>query len=89
MLWTFRDKTVLKGPRALSIDNQGFIYAVSHDTDSVVVLSPDGKDKKVLLSNSDGLYRPRALHYNKIRNQVLVTNENDNAFSIDVSSLLL
>ncbi|CAC5422850.1 unnamed protein product [Mytilus coruscus] len=90
VFWTFRDETVLKGPRGLSIDNQGFIYVASHEIDSVVtvVLSPDGKDKIVLLSNSDGLVSPRALHYTKLRNQVLVTNENDKAFLFDVTAKL-
>lgn len=86
LVWTFKDETVLKEPCGISVDAQGFVYVISRENSSVVVLSTDGQDKRVLLSNADGLKSPWVLHYDKLRNRLLVANEEASAFLFDVSA---
>ncbi|XP_071123957.1 uncharacterized protein [Mytilus edulis] len=86
LVWTFKDETVLKEPCGISVDAQGFVYVISRENSSVVVLSTDGQDKRVLLSNADGLKSPWVLQYDKLRNRLLVANEEASAFLFDVSA---
>ncbi|XP_052078274.1 uncharacterized protein LOC127716188 [Mytilus californianus] len=85
LVWTFRDETVLKDPLGITVDTCGFVYVVSHAMNSVVVLSPDGQEKKVLLTNINGLKTPCALNYDKLRNRLLVANSERTAYLFDVS----
>jgi hypothetical protein len=49
-------------------------------TNNVVVLSPDCKNCKQILTKSDGLNKPIALRINIDRSELLVCNENGLAF---------
>lgn len=84
-IWTFKDETVLKKPRGISVDIRGCVYVVSSEQNNVVVLSSNGQDKRVLLTEANGLKIPRALHYDKLKNRLLVANEKASAFLFDVS----
>lgn len=84
LLWTCKDDTFLKGPCGLSIDNNGFVYVVSSEMNSVIVLSPDGQDKRVLVTDSEGLKSPHVLQFDKLRNRLLVANDNSAVFLFDV-----
>ncbi|CAC5361612.1 unnamed protein product [Mytilus coruscus] len=81
--WTFKD--ILSFPLGLSVDNYGNIYVVGNEFSSVIVISPDGKQSKVILSSADGLYCPQVLHYNKENNELLVANHSTHAFLFDVT----
>jgi DNA-binding beta-propeller fold protein YncE len=49
--WEFKDERVLKGPRGISIDNDGNVYVVGYSTNNVVVISPDGQRHRKLLAS--------------------------------------
>ncbi|CAG2255314.1 ERN1 [Mytilus edulis] len=76
--WTFKDDTILKNPQGISVDENGFSFVLSND--SVVLISPCGKQHKTILSSNDGLRDAQALHYDKARNILLVANKEEKAF---------
>lgn len=76
--WTFEESTILKNPRGISVDNDGFVYVISKY--SVILISPCGKQHKTLLSSSDGLCEPQALYYDKTRDILLIAQIKDKAF---------
>ncbi|CAG2235015.1 unnamed protein product [Mytilus edulis] len=75
-IWEFEDKRVLDDPRGITTDNKGNVFVVGKNTCNVVVISPDGKHCKQILTKDDGLDRPTTLFFDKLRNQILVTNLN-------------
>lgn len=83
--WEFQDTQKLQYPQCISVDNNGNVYVVSVDINSVVVISSDGKHCRQILSASDGLNCPRALHFERKNNKSLVANETKFAFLFDVS----
>ncbi|CAG2235016.1 unnamed protein product [Mytilus edulis] len=84
-IWEFEDKRVLDDPRGITIDNKGNVFVVGRNTCNVVVISPDGKHCKQILTKDDGLDRPTTLFFDKLRNQLLVTNLNRSAYGFNVS----
>ncbi|CAC5388389.1 unnamed protein product [Mytilus coruscus] len=76
--WTFKIESVLTGPRGISVDNDGNVYAVGKASNNVVVRS-DGQQHKEILTASDGLSNPNALDYCKSTNQLLVANFSNSA----------
>ncbi|XP_071141806.1 uncharacterized protein [Mytilus edulis] len=73
--WEFKDTHNLQYPQGISVDNNGNVYVASRDTHSVVIISPDGKCCRTILSSRDGLRIPRALHFEPTSNKLLVANE--------------
>jgi DNA-binding beta-propeller fold protein YncE len=84
ILWTFTDTSVLKAPRSIDVDEYGNVYVVGTDSVNVIVISPDGKEHRQLLSKADRLDDPRALHYDRQTRQLLVANAARSAFSYSV-----
>jgi DNA-binding beta-propeller fold protein YncE len=83
--WEFKDNRILKGPRGISVDNDGNVYIVCCESNNVVVLSPDGERHRQVLSSEDGLIQPTVLDYDKSTNRLLVVNESKSAFLFDVT----
>jgi DNA-binding beta-propeller fold protein YncE len=83
--WEFTDSRVLQYSCGISIDNDGNVYVVGHNTNNVVVISPDGQRHRQLLSSKDGLSRPYVLDYDKSTNRLLVVNQSSTAFLFDVT----
>ncbi|CAG2251417.1 PML [Mytilus edulis] len=82
--WIFKDESTLSFPLGISVDNYCNIYVVGNEFSRVVVISPDGKQSKVILSSTDGLDCPQVLHYNRENNQLLVGNKSRHAFLFGV-----
>jgi DNA-binding beta-propeller fold protein YncE len=53
--WKFNDEQVLQGPRGITVDNDGNVYVAGRSSNNVVVISPDGKRHRQLLSSKEGL----------------------------------
>ncbi|CAC5413521.1 unnamed protein product [Mytilus coruscus] len=83
--WIFKDESILSFPLGISLDHYGNVYVVGNEFSNVVVISPDGKRSKIILSSADGLDCPQVLHYNRENNQLLVANQNENAFLFNVT----
>ncbi|XP_052064799.1 uncharacterized protein LOC127704703 [Mytilus californianus] len=82
--WAFMNKSVLKYPTGISVDNNGNVFVVGRTSNNVVVISADGKRHRVLLSSIDGLDNPWSLHYDRSTNRLLVANHNVKAFVYSV-----
>ncbi|XP_063405907.1 E3 ubiquitin-protein ligase TRIM45-like [Mytilus trossulus] len=80
--WEFRDAQNLRYPQGISIDSDGNVYVASMDTSSLVIITPDGKRCRTILSSRDGLSRPHALHFEPTSNKLLVANEKQDRISI-------
>ncbi|CAG2192401.1 unnamed protein product [Mytilus edulis] len=76
--WTFNDENVMKNPLGISLANDNFVFVISDD--SVILISPCGKQHRTLLCLSDGLYDPQALYYDKTRDMLLVAQKKEKAF---------
>ncbi|CAC5373484.1 unnamed protein product [Mytilus coruscus] len=83
--WIFKHESILSFPLGISVDKYGNSYVVGNEFSNVVVISPDGKQSKVILSSADGLDCPQVLHYNRENNQLLVANQSGHAFLFDVT----
>ena len=79
-IWTFKDENVLRAPRGIALDKHRNVYVAGYETNNVVVLSPDGKICREILTQSDGLDKPWSLRINIDRNEFLVCNESGQAF---------
>ena len=83
--WEFKDKSVLQGPRDISVDNDRNVYVVGRTSSNVMVIFPDGQRHRQLLSSNDDLVNPTVLDYDKSTNRLLVVNEARTAFLFDVT----
>jgi outer membrane protein assembly factor BamB len=79
-IWTFKDENVIRSPRGIALDKHRNVYVAGYETNNVVVLSPDGKICREILTQSDGLDKPWSLRINIDRNEFLVCNESGQAF---------
>jgi hypothetical protein len=57
-LWEFEDVSVVKDPRGVTVDNNSNAYTTSRNSNKVVVLEPDGRQGRQLISSEDGLNGP-------------------------------
>ena len=64
-----------KGPTGVTTDTTGNIYVCYYSTGEVAVLSKDLSQENVLLSKRNGLSGPRAIVYNAVDHQLLVSND--------------
>ncbi|VDI37516.1 Hypothetical predicted protein [Mytilus galloprovincialis] len=71
-LWTFNHQDI-DTPLAITLDKHGFVYVASYGNNSVVVVSPDGKTCKTILSEDDGITLPVALDINKKTGMMIVS----------------
>jgi DNA-binding beta-propeller fold protein YncE len=68
--------------------NNSNVYVTSYRSNKVVVLEPDGRQGRQLISSDDGLNGPTGLYFDKSKNCLLVTNfrgptqNNDDVFDI-------
>ena len=69
----------------ISVDNDRNLYAVGLQSNSFVVISPDGQRHRQLLSSKDGLINPRVLDYDTSTNRLLVVNASGTAFLFDIN----
>ncbi|CAC5401305.1 unnamed protein product [Mytilus coruscus] len=84
-VWEFEDKKVLDGPQGITVDSKGNVFVVGRHTCNVVVISPDGKQCKQILTKEDGLNRPTTLFFDEVGKQLLVANGTNFANVYDIS----
>jgi DNA-binding beta-propeller fold protein YncE len=73
-LWEYKDESVLKDPRGVTVDNDGNVYVTSYSSTNVVVIEPDGRQGRQILSSDDGLKNPIGISFDKSKNSLIVTN---------------
>jgi DNA-binding beta-propeller fold protein YncE len=79
-IWAFKDENVLREPLGIALDKNGNVYVAGNKTNNVVVLSPDGKNCRAILTRRDGLNKPYSLRINIDRSELLVCNRRGPAF---------
>jgi len=84
-LWEYKDVSVLNGPQGITVDNKYNVYVTSFTSNNVVVLEPNGRQGRQLISSDDGLEYPIAIYVNKSKNSLLVTYNQGPAFLYHIS----
>ncbi|CAG2207197.1 unnamed protein product [Mytilus edulis] len=88
LIWQF-EKYRFLDLTSVTTDNEGNVYVISYKTNTVVVVSDDGKDYRELLTESDGLNTPNGIYFDKKENILLVCNyTDDKVFLFDVKHKL-
>ena len=83
-LWEFKDVSVLNDPWGVTVDNNGNVYVTSFNSQSVVVLEPDGRQGRQILSSDGGLKEPTGIYFDTSKNCLLVTNYHGLSFQYHV-----
>ena len=83
-IWAFKDENIIRKPIGIALDKNRNIYVAGNETNNVVVLSPDGKNCREIVTKSDGLYEPWSLRINIDRDELLVCNETGPAFLLSL-----
>ncbi|CAC5374090.1 TRIM71 [Mytilus coruscus] len=74
LLWTFMHPDIAS-PHGITLDMKGFVYICSYRDHSIVVVSPDGKTSKTILSEADGIKHPKAIDIDRETGIMLVSCE--------------
>jgi hypothetical protein len=69
-IWSFEDTSLLRSPRGVVVDDEGFVFVSGEQSGNIVVISPDGNAAKVVYRISS----PRAMCYGESANEILVCN---------------
>jgi len=85
-LWEYKDISVLKDKWGVTVDNNYNVYVTSFN--SVVVLEPDGRQSRQLISNDDRLEYSTGIYFDKSKNSLLVTNWHGSAFMYHISRFI-
>ena len=72
-LWEYKVESVLNDPMGVTVDNNGNVYVTSCNSTSVVVIEPDGRQGRQILSSDDGLINPIGISFDKSKSCLLVT----------------
>ncbi|XP_052093900.1 uncharacterized protein LOC127729954 [Mytilus californianus] len=72
-VWEYKNESILKRIRGVTVDNDSNVYVASRNYNSVVGVSPDGKNARELLKENwiDWSY---GIHFDQGRNILLITN---------------
>lgn len=76
VIWKFANekyKTVL----GATTDDQGNVYMTRLGLNNVVMITPDGKHEKELLTASHGLHYPHGIYFDKTNKCLLLADEKD------------
>ncbi|CAC5399689.1 unnamed protein product [Mytilus coruscus] len=83
-VWEFND-CILETPRGITVDDRGNVFVAGCYSSNVIVISADGKQFKQILNKENGLNKPNAIFFDKLRNQLLVTNNSSIANLYDIT----
>ncbi|VDI59202.1 Hypothetical predicted protein, partial [Mytilus galloprovincialis] len=84
LMWEFKNDK-FQYLNCVTTDKEGNVYVTNEKTNTVVVVSEDGKHHRELLTKSDGLNRPYGIYFDKKENILLVCNDTgEKVFLFDV-----
>ncbi|CAC5412710.1 unnamed protein product [Mytilus coruscus] len=72
-IWQFKDESIINPANGVSADIDGNVYVTGSYSNSVAVISADGKKCKQLIHSSRNLDNPIAIDYHKTNNKLLVS----------------
>ena len=76
----FKDESLLKDQRGVTVDNYDNVYVTSCRSNSVVVLEPDGSQGRQILNSDDGLKLPIGIYFDISKNSLMVVNSSGPCF---------
>ena len=79
-MWEYKYVSVLNHPSGITVDNKCNVYLTSFTFNTVVVVAPDGRQGRQIISSDVGLKEPTGLYFDKSKNCLLVTNFRGPAF---------
>jgi hypothetical protein len=79
-IWSFEDTSLLRSPRGVVVDNEGFVFVAGEQSGNIVVISPDGDAAKEVYQISS----PRAMCYDERVNEILVCNTGRRVFWFEI-----
>jgi hypothetical protein len=79
-IWSFKDTSLLRSPRGVVVDSQGFVFVAGEQSGNVVVISPGGNSSKEVYQISS----PRTMCYDKINNKIIVCNTGKKVFWFEI-----
>jgi DNA-binding beta-propeller fold protein YncE len=79
-IWSFEDISLLRSPRGVAVDNEGFVFVSGEQSGNIVVISPDGNAAKEVYQISS----PRAMCYDESANEILVCNTGKTVFWFEI-----
>ncbi|VDI11107.1 Hypothetical predicted protein [Mytilus galloprovincialis] len=85
LIWEFNDdEGEISNPFSMALDGVGNVYVCDVYAHIVVVISPDGKHYRKLLSEADGMQSPIRVMWDKRSDFLLVCNENGEIIFYDI-----
>ncbi|VDI69377.1 Hypothetical predicted protein [Mytilus galloprovincialis] len=72
-------------PAGITNDASGNIFVACRDSNKLMVVGPDGKKSRILLTTEDGLDQTKAIHYNHKSRMLLVCNLSGQCFLYKVT----
>ncbi|XP_063416638.1 tripartite motif-containing protein 2-like [Mytilus trossulus] len=83
-VWKY-SSDVMKGPRNMCTDTVGNIFVAAFVSDSIIAISPDGKNSKKILGVEDGLKNPKAICFSESTSTLLVVSQTGTALKYNLS----
>jgi hypothetical protein len=80
-IWRFQDTSVLRSPRGVVVNNEGFVCVAGEQSRNIVVISPDGNSPKEVYHISS----PTAMCYDKNGDALLVCHGKNKASWFQIS----
>ena len=69
-LWKFSSEK-MKGPRGICTDTSGNVYVAACDSNTLMMISPDGTICKELLSLKDGISEPKSVYFDDLKRTLI------------------
>lgn len=76
VIWEFQEDKY-KRLRRVTTDDEGNVYVTNEDTNVVLFVSKNGKQCKEILTESDGMYMPAGIHFDKKENILMICSDRD------------
>ncbi|CAG2230665.1 unnamed protein product [Mytilus edulis] len=77
-LWQFTSDS-LQAPYDIAVDNYQNVYVVGYESNCLTIIQNDGRDSITLLTDSNGLDKPRAVFFDNKKGKILICNEQGSA----------
>lgn len=88
VVWTLTNEK-MNYPWGITTDGHSNVYVAFNNSENVVVISPNGKHHKEILSEKNGLKFPSGIYYDKTNNRLMVCNEMDGGvFIFDIKQTI-
>lgn len=86
IIWVYSDEKLLQKPRGVAVDKKHNLFIVSLGTESILMVSADGKQGKTILTKNDGIENIRAIFYDRDNELLLVSSMSGTAYLFEISS---